>query len=74
MSDDPVWSRDEPASPCQGLCLLHPVSNLSHGCLRNAEEIRSWGSMTAGERREILSQLPARKPLIAGTRRGGKRR
>ena len=38
---DDVWKRDEIASPCVKLCVVHPEERLCVGCLRSIEEILS---------------------------------
>ncbi|QQA41274.1 DUF1289 domain-containing protein [Pelagovum pacificum] len=73
MTDDTadIWARDEPESPCVKICLVHPDSGLCTGCYRTQDEIAAWGAMTSAERRAIMLQLAARKPLVA-RRRGGR--
>ena len=71
MSD---WRRDEPQSPCKGLCILHAQENICIGCLRSGDEIAAWGGMSAEDRRALLAKLPARKAQIAPRRRGGRAR
>jgi predicted Fe-S protein YdhL (DUF1289 family) len=72
MEDDStLWSRSEPESPCVKICLIHPEARLCTGCLRSIGEIAAWGRMSPEERREIMAQLPARKPLLT-QRRGGR--
>lgn len=66
-----TWSRAEPQSPCQRLCVMHPPSGLCIGCLRTAAEIAAWPAMSPDERRRIMQELPARKPRLGG-RRGGR--
>ena len=72
MSD--VWQRDEPESPCQGLCILHAEEKICIGCLRSGDEIAAWGSMNAEARRALLAELPARKARLTPRRRGGRAR
>ena len=78
MSQDPtksqkdaVWRRDEPASPCVQICVIHPEARLCTGCLRSIEEITGWSRMSNEERLAIMATLDERKPLIA-KRRGGR--
>ncbi|MCP5037811.1 MAG: DUF1289 domain-containing protein [Rhodobacteraceae bacterium] len=73
MSKD-VWTRDEPRSPCQSLCIMHPEAGLCIGCLRTADEIAAWRDMNPKARQCVLSKLTARKPLIAAKRRAISRR
>lgn len=71
MTDD-VWSREEPESPCVKICVLHPESRLCMGCARSVDEIAAWSAMTPERRRGIMAELPARAPLIAPRRKGGR--
>ncbi len=70
MSDD-IWRRDEIASPCVKICVLHPDANLCVGCFRTGEEIAAWSAMSPEERDQIMSELPERAPKLA-QRRGGR--
>ncbi|MDP5307513.1 DUF1289 domain-containing protein [Paracoccus spongiarum] len=72
MSDAaPLWSRDEPQSPCINICVMHPHEGLCVGCLRSLDEIAAWASLPASARALILAELPARKPRLK-QRRGGR--
>ena len=69
-SDD-IWKRAEIASPCVKVCVIQPQSRLCVGCLRTIDEIGSWSTMTADERRAIMAALPDRTALLR-QRRGGR--
>jgi hypothetical protein len=71
MSDE-VWRREAAESPCVNVCLLHPTAGLCLGCYRTAAEIAAWPTMTPEARRALMAELPARAPLVRGTRRGGR--
>jgi uncharacterized protein len=71
MSDE-VWRREVVESPCVNVCLLHPTAGLCLGCYRTGAEIAGWASMTPEDRRALMAELPARAPLVRGTRRGGR--
>lgn len=49
------------ASPCIKVCVIDPASGLCSGCGRTLAEIAAWSSLDAGERRRIVSELPARR-------------
>lgn len=68
---DEVWKRDEIASPCVKLCVIHPEARLCVGCLRSIDEITQWSRMSPEARGAVMAQLPARAPQIA-KRRGGR--
>lgn len=70
MSD--VWKRDEPESPCKGLCVLHREEKICIGCYRSGDEIAAWGAMSAQARHALLDELPARKARLKPQRRGGR--
>ena len=70
MSDD-IWTRDEIESPCQRICVVHPVERLCIGCLRTTDEIARWSRMSPEERRAIMATLPSRAPRLT-RRRGGR--
>jgi len=70
MTDD-LWNRNEPDSPCQRLCAIHPEERLCVGCLRTLAEIAGWQTMTPAERSAVIADLPLRAPRLA-RRRGGR--
>ena len=70
MTDD-IWKRDEIASPCVRICVIHPVERICAGCYRTTDEIDRWSRLSPGERAEIMAALPARAPRLA-RRRGGR--
>jgi len=67
------WQRDEVASPCVALCVIHRESGFCIGCHRTGDEISHWSAMTAAERRTLLAALPARGTALLGKRRGGRK-
>lgn len=70
MSDD-IWKREEVASPCIKICVVHPVEKICTGCLRSIDEIARWAGMADDERLAVLGALPARAPALK-KRRGGR--
>ncbi len=68
---DHIWARDEVASPCVKICVVHPQSRLCTGCLRSIDEIGRWSQMGNDERAEIIAAIPDRAKLIT-KRRGGR--
>ena len=66
-----IWQREDVASPCINICVIHPQARLCTGCLRSIDEITRWSQMSQEERRAVMSELPARGPLKA-TRKGGR--
>lgn len=43
-------------SPCVGLCKLN-AEDVCMGCHRSIAEIRSWGLLTRGQQRKILTRI-----------------
>jgi predicted Fe-S protein YdhL (DUF1289 family) len=68
---DEIWKRDEVASPCVKLCVVHPEARLCVGCLRSIDEISGWSRMSHADRAAVIADLPSRAPQIA-KRRGGR--
>lgn len=69
--NDEVWTREEIASPCIKICVIHPETRLCTGCARSIDEITAWGAMGAAARAAIIDDLPNRD--VAPTlRRGGR--
>ena len=52
MSDE-VWKRDEIASPCVKVCVIHPEARLCVGCHRSIEEISVWSRLSPEARAAI---------------------
>ena len=70
MKDD-VWKRDEIASPCVKICVVHPEARLCVGCYRSIDEISGWSRMSHEDRARVIEDLPARAPTLT-KRRGGR--
>lgn len=62
---------DDVQSPCVNICVMHPYEGICVGCLRDLNEIASWGMLSPDERRHIMAALPERKALLK-KRRGGR--
>lgn len=63
--------QPRPDSPCINICVMHPRAGICAGCLRTLDEIASWGSLSDAQRRMIMAELPARKPLLKSRRKDG---
>jgi len=70
MSDE-IWTRDEVASPCIRVCVIHPAERICTGCLRTIEEITQWSQMSNEDRIALMADLPSRAPRLT-KRRGGR--
>lgn len=52
-------------SPCVGVCVMNPTTNLCEGCMRTIEEIGEWGGADYDRRVEITKALRQRR-IAAG--------
>ena len=59
-------AQDVP-SPCIDVCQLDPVTGLCRGCLRSMQEIASWSSYSAVEKRAVLARLGVRRGRFVST-------
>ena len=57
----PCMQEQEVASPCINVCRMDAASGYCEGCRRTLEEIASWSTYSAAEKRAVLALLPARK-------------
>jgi uncharacterized protein len=48
-------------SPCIGVCAIDPTTDCCEGCFRTLEEIASWSTSSAVERRQILDGAERRR-------------
>jgi predicted Fe-S protein YdhL (DUF1289 family) len=53
-------------TPCVSVCEIDRPTGLCRGCGRSVPEIARWSKMTSIERRQIMSELPARKAARLG--------
>ena len=62
-------------TPCIKICVMEPETGFCIGCGRTRMEIASWLSITPGERRKVIDDLPQRVSTMTArkTRRGGRR-
>jgi predicted Fe-S protein YdhL (DUF1289 family) len=47
-------------TPCVRICQVNAARGLCEGCGRTLAEIGGWLSMTAADRRRVMTDLPAR--------------
>jgi uncharacterized protein len=57
--------EDEPASPCNKICVLDSAGALCTGCYRTLDEIAKWSEFSPSEKRAVLALLPHRRALDA---------
>jgi len=63
-------SEHAPVSPCVGVCVLDPVTQLCRGCGRSIDEIARWPGLSAEEKRRIIGELRGREPHPQGRHAG----
>jgi len=54
-------------SPCNKVCVVHPVQKLCIGCGRSLDEIARWIDLEAAERQRIMAMLPLRLETMSAT-------
>ena len=64
MSDHPSAAPDEPPSPCIGVCVINPQTQLCDGCYRTLEEIAAWWDCTPAQKHTVLARLEQRMARI----------
>jgi len=56
----------DPPSPCIGVCVINPQTQLCEGCSRTLDEIAAWWDYTPNQKRRIIEQLEERLTRIMG--------
>jgi len=69
MPVEPGPDRDPPPSPCTKVCTLDR-QGYCIGCLRTAEEIGRWTSMSPAEQWRLIAELRLRRMQREGVGRG----
>lgn len=54
----------DPPSPCVGVCMMNPRTELCEGCYRTLDEISGWWHMSAHEKRALAAELERRQEQI----------
>ena len=68
MTPDPSSPPADPPSPCVGVCVVNPQTQLCDGCFRTLDEIAAWWDYTAAQKLAVLSKLEERLArIIDGT-------
>jgi predicted Fe-S protein YdhL (DUF1289 family) len=71
MNDD-IRNRNEEASPCVGICVIHRGAGICIGCYRTGDEIARWSAMDSAARTRLAADLPERAGQLA-RRQGGRK-
>lgn len=64
MTLDSSSSSGEPPSPCVGVCVINPQTQLCDGCLRTLDEIAAWWDYAPEQKHTVLMQVEARLTRI----------
>jgi len=64
MTDDPATPSSDPPSPCIGVCVVNPQTQLCDGCFRTLDEIAAWWDYSPEQKRAVLVQVEARLARI----------
>jgi predicted Fe-S protein YdhL (DUF1289 family) len=60
MTADSASPSSDPPSPCIGICVINPQTQLCDGCFRTLDEIAAWWDHTADQKRGVLAQVEIR--------------
>ncbi len=60
MSDHPSAAPGAPPSPCIGVCVINPQTQLCDGCYRTLEEIAAWWDCTPTQKHAVLARVEQR--------------
>lgn len=55
-----AYDKNQPPSPCIGVCAVSGRTGFCLGCGRSMREIGEWSRLSAAEKRAVLKKLPAR--------------
>lgn len=59
-----VELKEEPASPCVGVCKIDPHTQLCEGCFRSLTEIAEWIYYSPQQKRALLLEVDRRGERI----------
>jgi uncharacterized protein len=51
-------------TPCINVCVIDQVTRLCAGCGRTIDEIAGWRTLSDGDRRRIMLELPERRKAM----------
>lgn len=65
MTADPSFPpSSDPTSPCVGVCVINPQTQLCEGCFRTLDEIASWWDYAPEQKHAVLAELDDRLARI----------
>lgn len=66
--------RRQIPSPCVGVCMINPDTELCIGCWRNMDEITGWPKLNDNARLALVNDLERRQRAAGADRRRQTRR
>lgn len=51
---------NDPPSPCIGVCVINPRTQICNGCARTLDEIAAWWDYTPAQKQAVIAQLEDR--------------
>jgi predicted Fe-S protein YdhL (DUF1289 family) len=64
MTADNPHSPNDPPSPCIGICVINPQTQLCDGCFRTLDEIAGWWDYNPTQKHAVLVELEDRLARI----------
>ena len=64
MTADSASPPSDPPSPCIGVCVINPQTQLCDGCFRTLDEIAAWWDYPPEHKRAVLAQVETRLARI----------
>lgn len=55
---------NDPPSPCIGVCVINPHTQLCEGCARTLDEIAAWWDLNPAQKQAVIVQLEGRLARI----------
>ena len=64
----PLPPPNDPPSPCIGVCVINPHTQICDGCARTLDEIDAWWDFAPAQKQAVIAQLEDRLArIIDGT-------
>ncbi|MDG4596890.1 MAG: DUF1289 domain-containing protein [Candidatus Contendobacter sp.] len=64
ISTTPVAPPSDPPSPCIGVCVINPQTQVCDGCFRALDEIASWWDCSPDQKHRVLAKVDERLKRI----------
>jgi len=60
MPTDSVSPPSDPPSPCIGVCVINPQTQVCDGCFRALDEIAGWWDYSSDQKHRVLAKVDER--------------